>query len=147
MIHKRALSNAAHQSTKLYGTSLHHHPLYNHCINRTFTSTSTRKGSLQRLTGTAIDHELKVIPEWRLLAGGNENERDAIERTFRFPTFSHAFAWMTRCAMVAEKLNHHPEWFNVYNTVRVTLSTHDVNGLTNNDIKLAKAMDLMAGGH
>ncbi len=68
-------------------------------------------------------------------------DRDAIQKTFTFKNFSEAFGFMTRAALVAEKLDHHPEWFNVWNRVDVTLSTHDAGGLTARDIKLAAAMD------
>ena len=71
--------------------------------------------------------------------------RDAITKTFTFRNFVEAFGWMTRVAIWAEKLNHHPEWSNVYKTVDVTLSTHDAGGLTELDIKLAKKMDALAG--
>jgi 4a-hydroxytetrahydrobiopterin dehydratase len=81
------------------------------------------------------------------LAGWSEVEaRDAVTKTFTFQDFSAAFGFMTRVALVAEKLDHHPEWFNVYKTVTVTLSTHDAGGLTALDIALAKAMDRLAGG-
>lgn len=69
--------------------------------------------------------------------------RDAITKIFRFKTFNAAFGWMTRVAMIAEKMNHHPEWFNVYNRVEVTLSTHDAGGLSELDIKLARRMDTL----
>ena len=68
----------------------------------------------------------------------------AIEKTFRFNNFNAAFGWMTRAAIKAEQLDHHPEWFNVYNRVEVRLTTHDKNGLTDLDASLAKAMDAMA---
>ena len=68
----------------------------------------------------------------------------AIEKTFRFNNFNAAFGWMTRAAIKAEQLDHHPEWFNVYNRVDVRLTTHDKNGLTDLDASLAKAMDAMA---
>ena len=71
--------------------------------------------------------------------------RDAITKTFTFRNFVEAFGWMTRVAIWTEKLNHHPEWSNVYKTVDVTLSTHDAGGLTELDIKLAKKMDALAG--
>lgn len=71
--------------------------------------------------------------------------RDAIAKQFKFKTFIEAFGWMTQAAIWAEKLNHHPEWSNVYGTVEVTLTTHDVNGLSDLDVKLAKKMDALAG--
>ncbi len=73
---------------------------------------------------------------WRMVEG-----RDAITKTFEFGDFTEAFAWMTRAALYAEKWNHHPEWFNVYKTVEVTLSTHDVGGLSALDAKLARRLD------
>lgn len=78
-----------------------------------------------------------------LLANGWEmvKGRDAIHKTFVFDDFVQAFAWMTQVAIWAEKWNHHPEWSNVYKTVEVTLSTHDVGGLSSLDAKLARKMD------
>ena len=78
-----------------------------------------------------------------LLAAGwaHDPDRDAITKSFTFKNFTQAFSWMTQMAITAEKLNHHPEWFNVYKRVDVTLTTHDVNGLSELDVKLAKAMD------
>jgi 4a-hydroxytetrahydrobiopterin dehydratase len=73
---------------------------------------------------------------WRLLDG-----RDAIIKTYDFADFTEAFAFMTRAALWAEKWNHHPEWTNVYKTVTVTLTTHDVGGLSAQDVKLARKMD------
>ena len=67
------------------------------------------------------------------------------EKTFTFGNFIAAFGWMTSVAIVAEKLNHHPEWFNVYKTVKVTLTTHDTGGLSDLDLKLAQKMDALAG--
>lgn len=67
------------------------------------------------------------------------------KKTFVFKNFIEAFGWMTSAAIVAEKLNHHPEWFNVYKTVQVTLTTHDTGGLSDLDLKLAKQMDALAG--
>ncbi len=76
------------------------------------------------------------------LAGWCEVDgRDAISKTFVFKNFNEAFGWMSRVALKAEKLDHHPEWSNVYKTVNVTLATHDVDGLTELDIKLARFMD------
>lgn len=70
--------------------------------------------------------------------------RDAVTKRFEFRNFVEAFGWMTRVAIWAEKWNHHPEWFNVYKTVEVTLSTHDAGGLTELDVKLARKMDMLA---
>ena len=72
--------------------------------------------------------------------------RDAIAKTFTFKDFNAAFGWMTRAALIAEAMNHHPEWFNVWSRVEVTLSTHDAGGLSALDIELAKRMDALAGG-
>jgi 4a-hydroxytetrahydrobiopterin dehydratase len=70
-----------------------------------------------------------------------EEERDAITREFVFPDFNRAFAFMTQVALAAEKADHHPEWSNVYNKVRVTLSTHDAGGVTQKDLDLARFID------
>jgi 4a-hydroxytetrahydrobiopterin dehydratase len=80
---------------------------------------------------------LKALPGWAAAAGG----RDAIVRSYKFADFNAAFAFMTRAALMAEKLDHHPEWFNVYNRVEVTLSTHDADGVTELDARLAAFMD------
>lgn len=78
---------------------------------------------------------------WRILPG----DRDAIQKTFKFEDFNEAFGFMTRVAIMADKLDHHPEWFNVYNRVDVTLATHDADGVTELDITLAAFMDQAAG--
>jgi 4a-hydroxytetrahydrobiopterin dehydratase len=82
-----------------------------------------------------------------LLAAGwaEQADRDAIEKEFKLRDFSAAFGWMAQMATVAEKMDHHPEWFNVYNRVRVVLSTHDAGGLTELDVALAQAMEDRAG--
>ena len=77
-------------------------------------------------------------------AGWEVGETSA-QKTFVFGNFIEAFGWMTSAAIVAEKLNHHPEWFNVYKTVKVTLTTHDTGGLSDLDLKLAQKMDALAG--
>ena len=73
-----------------------------------------------------------------------DDGRDAIHKTFEFADFVEAFAWMTQVAIWAEKWDHHPEWFNVYKTVKVTLTTHDVGGLSTLDVKLARKLDSLA---
>jgi len=83
---------------------------------------------------------VKQRPLWKVATG----DRDAIQRTFRFSDFTAAFGFMTRMALMAEKLDHHPEWFNVYNRVDVTLTTHDAGGVTELDVTLAGLMDMAA---
>jgi 4a-hydroxytetrahydrobiopterin dehydratase len=95
----------------------------------------------QKLDAEARKAALKGLSGWAEVAG-----RDAIAKTFTFKDFNEAFGFMTRAALVAEKMDHHPEWFNVYKTVQVTLSTHDAGGVTALDVKLAEAMDKIAGG-
>ncbi|WP_255569084.1 4a-hydroxytetrahydrobiopterin dehydratase [Neoroseomonas alba] len=80
------------------------------------------------------------LPDWSLVAG-----RDAITRSFRFADFNAAWGFMTRVALLAEKHDHHPEWFNVWNRVEITLSTHDAGGLSVRDVALAKAIDGLSG--
>jgi 4a-hydroxytetrahydrobiopterin dehydratase len=80
------------------------------------------------------------LPEWRLLAG-----RDAIQRLFRFRDFNEAWGFMARVALLAEAQDHHPEWFNVYNRVEITLTTHDAGGLSARDVTLARAIDALLG--
>ncbi|MCB2108427.1 MAG: 4a-hydroxytetrahydrobiopterin dehydratase [Rhodobacteraceae bacterium] len=84
---------------------------------------------------------LKTLPEWKDVQG-----RDAIARNFQFADFNAAFAFMTRVALMAEKMDHHPEWFNVYNKVEVTLATHACGGVSQRDIDMALFMDRIAGG-
>ena len=95
----------------------------------------------QKLTGEARKAALSKLSSWSEVSG-----RDAIARKFTFKDFNQAFGFMTRAALVAEKMDHHPEWSNVYKTVAVTLSTHDAGGVTELDIKLAEAMDKIASG-
>jgi 4a-hydroxytetrahydrobiopterin dehydratase len=94
----------------------------------------------QKLSGEARSRALGRLKGWSEVTG-----RDAISKKFVFADFNQAFGFMTRAALMAEKLDHHPEWFNVYKTVDVTLSTHDAGGVTELDIKLAEAMDKFAG--
>jgi 4a-hydroxytetrahydrobiopterin dehydratase len=95
--------------------------------------------SPKKLSGDARKAALAKLKGWSEAQG-----RDAISKKFVFKDFNEAFGFMTRVALVAEKLDHHPEWFNVYKTVEVTLSTHDAGGLTERDVELAAAMDRIA---
>ncbi|MBB5517000.1 4a-hydroxytetrahydrobiopterin dehydratase [Rubricella aquisinus] len=91
-----------------------------------------------KLTDEARDTKLGPL----MTAGwAHDAERDALTKTFKFADFAEAFAFMTRVAIVADKMDHHPEWFNVYNRVEVTLTTHDANGLSDLDVSLATTMD------
>lgn len=91
------------------------------------------------LTDAQIDDALGDLPGW-------SRAGDAIERSFEFTDFVTAFGFMTSCALVAESMNHHPEWSNVWNKVEVTLSTHDVGGITRLDVDLARRMSELAAG-
>jgi 4a-hydroxytetrahydrobiopterin dehydratase len=93
-----------------------------------------------KLEGEARRAALAELPGWKAL-----KDRDAIARSFEFKSFNEAFGFMSRVALKAERMNHHPEWFNVYNRVEVTLTTHDCGGLSEKDIALAKFMDGAAG--
>lgn len=92
------------------------------------------------LAADARDVALRRIQGWSPVPG-----RDALTRTFVFGDFSEAFGFMARVALAAERLNHHPEWTNVWNRVEITLSTHDAGGLTRLDVELAEAIDRAAG--
>ena len=93
---------------------------------------------MDKLSTVDRETKLKKILEngWQLDEG-----RDAISKEFQFKNFIEAFSWMTKIAFWAEKINHHPEWFNVYRNVKVVLTTHDVKGLSNLDLELASKMD------
>jgi 4a-hydroxytetrahydrobiopterin dehydratase len=95
---------------------------------------------VERLSGDARAAALADLDGWAEVEG-----RDAIAKTFKFKDFNAAFGFMARVALSAEKQDHHPEWSNVYNRVEITLSTHDAGGLTERDVKLAKAIDRAAG--
>lgn len=93
----------------------------------------------RRLPENEIVQELKKLDGWKIVSG-------KMNKSFEFDDFVQAFSFMTRVAMEAEKMNHHPEWFNVYNTVRIDLVTHDVSGISNYDFMLAKTIDRIAKG-
>ncbi|WP_428332212.1 4a-hydroxytetrahydrobiopterin dehydratase [Novosphingobium sp.] len=92
--------------------------------------------AIAQLTPTERDAALATLPEWTLADGGL-----AIERKLVFTDFAQAFGFMARVALVAEKADHHPEWFNVYNRVEIRLTTHDAGGLSKRDVALATAID------
>jgi len=87
-----------------------------------------------RLSQSDIEEEIKNLPGWSIV-----NEK--LHKEFEFASFNQAFGFMTRAAMEIEKMNHHPEWFNVYNRITVELTTHDAGGITKNDVNLAKILD------
>jgi len=87
-----------------------------------------------RLSSESIDHELKNLKGWMIV-------NNKIHKEFQFDDFNQAFGFMTRAAMHIEKMNHHPEWFNVYNKIIVDLTTHDAGRITQNDINLAKILN------
>lgn len=95
---------------------------------------------VKKLSSKDRAQDLAGLPQWQEV----EN-RDAIHRSFKFNDFNAAFGFMTRCALKADQMDHHPEWCNVYNRVDVTLSTHDADGVTDRDVALAKFMDAAAG--
>ncbi len=95
----------------------------------------------ERLQGAARVKAVQDLKDWADVPG-----HDAIRRTFRFKNFREAWGFMSQAALVAEKLDHHPEWANVYGKVEVTLTTHSAHGVTALDIKLAQKMDEIAGG-
>jgi len=90
-----------------------------------------------RLSQGDIDEELKNLSGWSVV-----NEK--LHKEFQFDSFNHAFGFMTRAAMEIEKMNHHPEWFNVYNRITIELTTHDAGGITKNDVNLAKILNSLA---
>ena len=96
---------------------------------------------VEKLSATERAGLLATLPAWQLVEG-----RDAITRSFRFKDFSEAWGFMARVALLAEAQDHHPEWFNVWNRVEITLSTHDAGGLSARDVRLAQSIDgLLAG--
>jgi len=92
---------------------------------------------MMKLSSEQISEELKNLPGWSV-------KEEKLHRDFEFGDFIEAFGFMTRAAMHIEKMNHHPEWFNVYNKLTVDLTTHDAGGITENDINLAKILNSLA---
>ena len=91
---------------------------------------------MKKLSKIEVTNKLKRLSGWKLV-----KKRNAITKTFKFKNFTEAFGWMTSMALYAEKKDHHPEWFNVYSTVEVTLSTHDAGGVTSLDLDMARRMN------
>jgi 4a-hydroxytetrahydrobiopterin dehydratase len=98
-------------------------------------------GMAEKLSAAARDAFFRDHSGWAAL-----EDRDAVKKTFVFGDFNAAWGFMSRVALAAEKADHHPEWFNVYNKVEITLTTHDADGLSGRDIALAEIIDRMAGG-
>jgi 4a-hydroxytetrahydrobiopterin dehydratase len=92
---------------------------------------------MMRLSQLDIDEKLESLPGWSVV-----NEK--LHKEFQFDSFNQAFGFMTRAAMEIEKMNHHPEWFNVYNKITIELTTHDAGGITKNDVNLAKILNSLA---
>jgi 4a-hydroxytetrahydrobiopterin dehydratase len=100
------------------------------CVVGSGVKKSMSEDDYRKLSEQEIEREVTKLQGWKVVSG-------KLNRTFEFESFVEAFGFMTKVAMEAEKMNHHPEWFNVYNRVKVDLVTHDVNGISNYDIKLA----------
>jgi 4a-hydroxytetrahydrobiopterin dehydratase len=92
---------------------------------------------LPKLSPEQIDHALRQVQGWQVV-------NDKLHREYQFPDFIHAFGFMATAAIAIEKMNHHPEWFNVYNRVNIDLTTHDSGGITQNDVDLAQLLDGIA---
>ena len=91
---------------------------------------------IQKLTTEERATKLAPLSDWQVV-----KDRDAIQRKLQFADFNEAFGFMTRVAIKAQEMDHHPEWFNVYNKVEITLSTHEANGVTQRDLELASFID------
>jgi 4a-hydroxytetrahydrobiopterin dehydratase len=95
---------------------------------------------MPKLTGKAREEALSSLPGWTEVSG-----RDAIRKEFKFKNFDEAFGFMARVAVVADKMDHHPEWSNVYNRVDITLASHDIGGVSERDVELATAIEEIVG--
>lgn len=93
---------------------------------------------VEKLDAKGIENTLNKLSNWSFI-----EEKSAIYKKFQFKNFNEAWGFMNRVALLAEKMDHHPEWFNVYNRVEITLTTHDCNGLSERDQKLAESIDLI----
>ncbi|XP_045452891.1 probable pterin-4-alpha-carbinolamine dehydratase isoform X2 [Melitaea cinxia] len=148
MFRSRSVYNVA------YLIAIHFHPGgVAHSAHSTINATTSCASQVVRFASATSSSKRKMADKLNkeeregllqpLLQNGwkVQSNRDAIEKEFQFKDFNEAFGFMTRVALLAEKMDHHPEWFNVYNKLQVTLSSHDVNGLSKRDIKMATFMD------
>lgn len=134
LIRLRILSNGGIRGKSIPGTLIH----------REISAAAGKNPKMAKLTEEERENVLKPL----LNNGWNiASSRDAINKKFEFKDFNQAFGFMTRVALKSEKMDHHPEWFNVYNKVDITLSSHDVNGLSQRDIKLATFIDTVANAN
>ena len=129
------------QQTSFGATFLNRQPFSNHQSQPT-DSPPTKKRKMSKLSEDERKTDLQALldKQWKL----DDSGRDAIVKEFQFKDFNQAFGFMTRVALVADKMDHHPEWFNCYNKVRILLSSHDVNGLSKRDIRLANHIESFA---
>lgn len=124
---------------QLYNTILCNKLQYSNNITIRHIHSSNYIYTPQRIQGQELQNTIKQqLNDWLY---DNSNQRDTITKTYKFNNFIDAFSYMTSIALYAEKHNHHPEWFNVYNTVKITLTTHDCNGISENDINMASVCD------
>ncbi|MEM7618799.1 MAG: 4a-hydroxytetrahydrobiopterin dehydratase [Pseudomonadota bacterium] len=91
---------------------------------------------IEKLTEDKLEQAINTLTGWACL-----EERSAIQKSYKFHNFNQAWGFMCQVALIAEKMDHHPEWFNVYNRVDITLTTHDADGISERDIKMAQAID------
>jgi len=121
-------------------------PLKSSRLNKHSSVLLTNKNSKKMRAKLEGDQRIDVLKQLEATGWKLVDNRDALTKKFVFKNFNQAFGFMTRVALLAEKLDHHPEWFNVYNKVEVTLSTHDMNGLSTYDAQMAQFMDKCVSG-
>lgn len=130
-----------HISTRRYYKYVHCGTAFHQIYGLSYSNSTARYARPTRLEGDEKKAQVALLASsgWKVVDG-----RDAIFKTFQFADFNEAFGFMSRCALHAERADHHPEWFNVYNRVEVTLTTHDCRGVSQRDIDLALKMDAAA---
>jgi 4a-hydroxytetrahydrobiopterin dehydratase len=122
-----------------FADALRHNGRKRQCLRKRIGSIEDGTGMVEKLSAEERAAGLEALPDW-----SEVNGRDAITRSFKFADFNEAWGFMNRVALMAERMDHHPEWFNVYSTVEVTLSTHDCGGLSRRDLELARFIDSAA---